>query len=42
MGMLIITGLWMVILIGIFVIGLAIDKLITKIFDKVVEDGNNN
>lgn len=40
--MLIITGLWMVILIGIFVIGLAIDKLITKIFDKVVEDGNNN
>ena len=42
MEMLIITGLWMVILIGIFVIGLAIDKLITKIFDKVVEDGNNN
>lgn len=34
MGMLIITGIWMVILIGIFVIGLAIDKLVLKILDK--------
>ena len=35
MGMLIITGIWMVILIGIFVIGLAIDKLILKILDEI-------
>ena len=40
MGMLIITGIWMVILIGIFVIGLAIDKLVLKILDKEQEDGN--
>ena len=35
MGMLIITGIWSVILIGIFVIGLSIDKLILKILDKI-------
>lgn len=35
MGMLIITGIWSVILIGIFVIGLAIDKLILKILDEI-------
>ena len=44
MGMLIITGIWSVILIGIFVIGVAIDKLILKILheiDKEQEDGSN-
>lgn len=35
MGMLIITGIWSVILIGIFVIGVAIDKLILKILDEI-------
>ena len=35
MGMLIITGIWCVILIGIFVIGLAVDKLILKILDGI-------
>lgn len=35
MGMLIITGIWSVILIGIFVIGLAVDKLILKILDEI-------
>lgn len=45
MGMLFITGIWSVILIGIFVIGLVIDKLILKrldAIDKEQEDGNDN
>lgn len=35
MEMIIITGIWSVILIGIFVIGLVIDKLILKILDEL-------
>lgn len=42
MGMLIITGIWTVILIGIFVIGVAVDKLILKILDEIDKSRRKN
>lgn len=38
MVMLIITGTWIAILIGIFLIGIIVDKLITKAFGGKTED----
>ena len=38
MVMLIITGIWIAILIGIFLIGVIVDKLITKAFGSKTED----
>ena len=42
MEMLIITGVWGVILVGIFLIGVVVDKLITKIFDKEQDNETGN
>ena len=42
MVMVIVAVIWTIILIGIFLIGVAIDKLVSKIFDKIESERKND